>query len=939
MKKRDLLFGFALLAGGYAFAATSPYTGAEAAEGSYYLYQVETGTWLQANMSKLDQWTTHAELGEVGFDVELRKLEGFEEGFQIYCNFTNNGELNGSDEDRFFLDQGDRQLTEWIFEPVAGATNQYKIKVKAREVAEDRVGRDGVAEDRYIGYNSEEDFGGLSDNPTEGTWQLVTRAERIEKMVADAKAGKPADATFLIPWNDRGRNDQRDRQWHTSIVNNYGGGDGHDGSQGYPVREAWHRMSHTSSITLEGLPTGTYSFAVQAFYRDTEIESVDLRTRYNEGTENLEATYSAGATSAKVMSIFKEAKDVQTDGYSYKFFTDPEFQIPTEEEDPDKNYIEQNKGVWVPNSMSDASIAMLNGAYINDWIQAPVTDGNLTLSISKTATGDEHHRDWLIYKRFFLRYDSETPIAEDLTPLKTTLSELIDKAKNLPAAPKFTEAIDEAENALSTATGSNALLSATQTLQDWVNIISSSADFIKAFNATLPLVKDTAESVEKFNEATDRGGFENAIKTLRFQRRLEVAGTTAEDVFAGQAPKAGEFYIYNLGQKKFLAGGSDWGAHAALALPGVEITLETEEGLPETDFHIETGLYNGENNHYLNYRGYMDAPIAGAWRFLPVEGKENVYNIVQADYPDVHVAWNPWGSVDAGNNDETNVCTEMRDLQADDLNAQWKLVTREEREALLDKASLENPADATFFIQSPNFSQRENATDIWVGVGIPNYGGGNFYDFIGELWNASEGEGVNQMVENLPAGTYILSAQGFYRNGTESNMGEFDQTVSNAVLYAGSEEVEFPNIISETGKAPYEGRTVVSEFEGTEGEVYEVPDGQRQATDYFKAGLYKMYLAFEHDGSDLAIGFEKTAAGEEGDWIVADNFRLTYYGDASLADVQKLADEMTGVETIETEAPAAVNNDKIYNLQGIEVKNATVPGIYIQNGKKFVVTK
>jgi len=46
----------------------------------------------------------------------------------------------------------------------------------------------------------------------------------------------------------------------------------------------------------------------------------------------------------------------------------------------------------------------------------------------------------------------------------------------------------------------------------------------------------------------------------------------------------------------------------------------------------------------------------------------------------------------------------------------------------------------------------------------------------------------------------------------------------------------------------------------------------------------------------------------------------------------------TAIETIETAAANALNaNDAIYNLQGVRVDNASQKGIYIQNGKKFVV--
>ena len=38
-----------------------------------------------------------------------------------------------------------------------------------------------------------------------------------------------------------------------------------------------------------------------------------------------------------------------------------------------------------------------------------------------------------------------------------------------------------------------------------------------------------------------------------------------------------------------------------------------------------------------------------------------------------------------------------------------------------------------------------------------------------------------------------------------------------------------------------------------------------------------------------------------------------------------------------TDDAETVKDGKIYNLQGVQVKSATQRGIYIQNGKKFVV--
>lgn len=931
MKQRDLLLGLCMMTGGFAFAAPSPFTGAPAAEGKYYLYQVETGTWLQTNRHPMgnEDWTTHAELGGIGLDVELKKLEGFNEGFQIFCNFTNNGELNGSDQDRFFLDQGDRQLTEWIFEPIAGETNQYKIKVKARPA--DARDRDKIAEDHYIGYERDAAYGGLSDNPTDFTWQLVTREERIQKMVETAKAGNPADATFLIPWNERGRNDMRDRMWTFVDDNPAGGGIGLNGQKFYPVVERWHRIGHKASIKLEDLPNGTYSFAVQGYYRDGEIENQEVQTRGMTGNSIKRAKYFAGANSALIKSIFDDASTEAKDGFTY------EVNLKNEDDIVEKT-------LYVPNSMEDAGLAFYtanndvmnpSAPYMNDWIQAGVSDGTLAIGVSKEGTDESCHRDWLIYKRMYLRYDSEEILSEDLSGFKAELTDLLEQAKALPSTPKFAEAIAEAETTLKNATSSSALIGASNTMQGWINTVNGAKNSIIAFGETLQYVKaeEAGEAQQKFDEATTRDAFEDALKTLRYARR-RAAADRQPDVFKGAQPEVdGKYYIYNIGQQQFLSGGSDWGAHAALSIPGVEITL-LNLNEKDGDYTFETGLFNGPDNHYLSYGGYMDGEFKGGeWKFIPVDGKENVFNIVQGDYPDVHVAWNPYAHTDNGNNDETTVGTECRNLDPNDPNAQWKLVTRAEREALLEKATAENPVDATFFIMSPNFNQRETATAVWTldDASVWEYGA-NHYDFAVESYNTQQCD-INQMVANLPQGVYRVTVQGFYRNGHHDKQANNEQ-LRNAFLYAGedsNDDKALPNINDEAGKAPGEGNDSFNEDRTV---CYNIPDGIVQATNFFKSGLYKISTVIEkRDDNDLSLGIYKDAQGEQDDWVVADNFRLTYYGkDASKEDVEN----SSAVEEIEV-APATCNDNRIYNLQGIEVKNANVPGIYIKNGKKFIV--
>lgn len=906
--KRDLLFGMSFIAALSAQAVSSPFTGSQAAEGTFYLYQVETGQWLQTNRSDIEQWTTYGTLNDTGFDIELIKPEGFE-GFQIFCKMTGNGSLNGTDVDRFFLDQGNRDVTDWIFEPVTvdGVSNAYRIKAKA--TPEGTNENSIISSDFYMGAND----GVLSDNPTEYTWQLVSRQERLEKMMADVANG-PVDATWLIPWNDRGRNDMRDRQWNHNVVNSQGGGTGFDGSRGYPVQEYWHQITMRNSITLTDLPTGTYEFSIQAYYRDTEIESEELAQRFLDGSENLRATYFAGASTGTVKSIFADAKSEQTDGYSY---------------------LVESVGKWVPNSMGDASRAMIQGAYVNDYIKAPVTDGKLTIGYEKT-TAD--HRDWLIVKRMYLRYVSKEAIAEDLTELKQQLSALIAEGESLPQVASLVSALATAREQLETATSSTALLDAIATLQPVIDAVKASASIINAYNATKAITDalglDTAEAQEIFNSASSKADFENAVRGLRYVRRLNAIDKQA-DIFPGQPVAEGKYYLYNVGRQLFLCGGSDWGAHAALGFPGIEITLESDgEG---AGYRFATGLYHGDGN-YLNYRGYMDCNLGegeGYFAFIPVAGKENVYNIVQRDYKDVHMGWNPYASTDNGNNDELTVGTECRNLDPEDLTAQWKLVTREERDALIEKASLENPVDMTYFMKSPNFNQRENAYEYWnMGkFNVWEYDNGNHYDFVAESYNQDDSD-LNQMVENLPEGVYMVSAQAYYRYGEFSHQIEAEP-LQGPIFYAGGVEndVLIPNILTESGKAPGEGDSATGEA----GVTYEIPNNPVQASNYFKSGLYKVYTVVEKtDTNDLPVGILVESKNAEGDWIVADNFRIRYYGNNTTKEAVEEALK-SGIENIVLAPSARPADDRIFNLQGIEVSNPTVPGIYIRNGKKFIV--
>ena len=113
-----------------------------------------------------------------------------------------------------------------------------------------------------------------------------------------------------------------------------------------------------------------------------------------------------------------------------------------------------------------------------------------------------------------------------------------------------------------------------------------------------------------------------------------------------------------------------------------------------------------------------------------------------------------------------------------------------------------------------------------------------------------------------------------------------------------------------------------------------LPDGVVQATNNFKLGLYKTTLVFEtaYEGP-LNFGVDNLGQDLEASWLVVDNFRLTYFGPDANKD--EVIDLLTGMKDDIVKTTPAEN--RIYTLQGIQVKDAKKSGIYIVNGKKVVV--
>ena len=180
----------------------------------------------------------------------------------------------------------------------------------------------------------------------------------------------------------------------------------------------------------------------------------------------------------------------------------------------------------------------------------------------------------------------------------------------------------------------------------------------------------------------------------------------------------------------------------------------------------------------------------------------------------------------------------------------------------------------------------------------------------------------------MPEGYYQVNMTGYYRDGSrealQQKVAKGTAPARHAMLYieykGKGDEVALPSIAAGMNQCPGIGWT------GTTGEQ---PDDVMDAAEYFECGLYKVYTHIIKVGpeGELTIGVTKDKQ-VDGDWAVFDNFRLTYFG-------KKVSQgTINGIDNVKSDV---VEDGKIYNLQGMEVKRPLKSGIYISNGKKFIV--
>lgn len=295
-------------------------------------------------------------------------------------------------------------------------------------------------------------------------------------------------------------------------------------------------------------------------------------------------------------------------------------------------------------------------------------------------------------------------------------------------------------------------------------------------------------------------------------------------------PASGEYFLYNVGARKMLSAGCEWGARASLisqrAIPlqlsgsGKQYTISTNS------------IYNGR---YLGADGYMDNATPATWEFVTVNSSENIYKLRTGGR---YLYW-PGGT------------QKYASLGSDSYNnhSHWKLVTHDELIRSLQNATETSPKDATFLIPNAWLAKGEGAyADArWSGTAITAYGG-NSTNFVIEQFHKTFD---TYQSFDVPNGEYTLSAQGFYRTGTDGFDGvpRFYANTTKAPLIAMDADGD--------GTTPNNIATAADVLDNEGGKQYYLVDG----------------LKVKVTDGRLTVGVK--AMDAKVDWCAFDNFTLT----------------------------------------------------------------
>ena len=227
-------------------SVSTPYAGATAAAGTFYLYNVEAGKFMQGG----NTWGTQVSLSHSGQPMILAASGD---------NYTIDSQIKNNDK-KHYVGQGQYLDAESaVFTLTDIGDHFYTINWN-----------DGA---NMYGYDGENTLCAIQTEETAGSyWQLVT-ADVIKTAMGNATETSPLEVTSLILDSDFGRNNTLSSNWTVSsdcTNKNLSGGNNINN-----CAESFHSI-FTISQVLSDMPNGLYKMTAQGFYRQDGSDNDNL---------------------------------------------------------------------------------------------------------------------------------------------------------------------------------------------------------------------------------------------------------------------------------------------------------------------------------------------------------------------------------------------------------------------------------------------------------------------------------------------------------------------------------------------------------------------------------------------------------------------------------------------------------------------------------------
>ena len=226
--------------------------------------------------------------------------------------------------------------------------------------------------------------------------------------------------------------------------------------------------------------------------------------------------------------------------------------------------------------------------------------------------------------------------------------------------------------------------------------------------------------------------------------------------------------------------------------------------------------------------------------------------------------------------------------------------------------------DATLLIENADFSSSTDGWTVETGSLSVSYECGEVFDSEFDLY---------QELTGLPAGSYKVTAQAFYRPSGNSTVDSEDSTSSLAdypvlaYLYGNDASVKLHHCYDYYYEEAYDEDNDYSPTVYYGDAVYYVPNNMYSAAYAFELGYYpNEVVCYVTDEGTLKLGINIPDATNILDncWCIFDNFTLTYLG----------ADDVSGatsaLESLIEQAQEYLDSDDLITTEAIEALNAAI---------------